>query len=520
MVRKALLTAVIAAATIVYSGCTELSDSLPDSYYETDIVETEESLEETTLTTTLVTTAKTTRLTETEAETAVGFETETVTSITTAEETEPVTTTTVQTTTEETAAETTVQITSETEQMTVLTIPETEMQTETTAAQITEEVTEAVTEAAGQVSSGYYPENNYYALNFDRQKGVWISYLEYDRMMKNCSKSEFTSELQKCFDNIVSIGCNTVYFQVRVYGDAYYSSELFPTGDRLTGGYDPFAIAVKEAHDRGLSIHAWINPMRLMTDSQMSGISEKYLIGEWYNSSKNGSYIVSVDGRYYLNPAYDEVVTLICDGIREILFLYNADGIQIDDYFYPTTNASFDKAAYEASGTALSLADWRRSNISRMVKRMYNAVHSVNSTAVFGISPQGNLSNNYNDLYADIYTWCAEEGYCDYICPQIYFGFDNSTLPYAETVNKWYELVKTRSVKLVIGLAAYKSGTVDSYAGNGKYEWANNTDILSRQSEYTDIYGAGYAYFRYDSLFTPEQSVAASVNAELENIKK
>jgi len=155
-----------------------------------------------------------------------------------------------------------------------------------------------------------------------------------------------------------------------------------------------------------------------------------------------------------------------------------------------------------------------------MVKRMYEAVHSANPRVLFGISPQGNTDNNYNDLYADVFTWVSTEGCCDYICPQIYFGFENGALPYAETVDKWDKLVTSDNVKLVIGLAAYKSGTEDKYAGAGSSEWINSTDILARQRDLTDVYNAGYAYFRYDSLFLPEPSVAASVNAELENLKK
>ena len=335
---------------------------------------------------------------------------------------------------------------------------------------------------------------------------------------KNADEASFTSSLGECFDNIAALGCNTVYFQVRAYGDAYYDSSLFPKGDRLTGDYDPLKIAVKLAHDRGLSIHAWINPMRLMTDSQMSGLGTDCVIGKWYNdSSKKGTYIVESSGRWYLSPAYSDTISLICDGIREILTGYDVDGIQIDDYFYPTTDESFDREAYSASGTALALGDWRRETVTKMVKQLYLTVHGANPTAVFGISPQGNMSSDFDTLYADIYTWCGSSGYCDYICPQIYYGFENSTLPYAETVDSWAKLTGD-NISLVIGLAAYKSGTEDTYAGDGKNEWLNSSDILSRQRDLTEIYSAGYAFFRYDSLFEPAQSVSAHVNKELENL--
>ena len=502
----------------LFCSCTPLSDTLHDGYYETDAVYTEMSHEtemqtsseiitEASSETTSVTTEETTSQPLTEPSvTETASESETVTSEETSE------------TTADTSAQTTV--------FEPGTLPP-ETSAETSASPVVTVVTiptAAVSETSAsetEKTAAYYPESGYYALNFDRQKAVWVSYLEYDRIMKNASEEEFTSSLGICFDNIAALGCNTVYFQVRSCGDAYYRSSLFPKADRLTGDYDPLEIAVKLAHDRGLSIHAWVNPMRLMTDSQMSGISSSYKIGEWYaDSSKRGTYIVNSNGRWYLSPAYSETVSLICDGIREIVTGYDVDGIQIDDYFYPTTDESFDKAAFEASGTSLSLEDWRRDIVTKMVRQIYSAVHGANPQAVFGISPQGSTANDFNSLYADIYTWCKSTDCCDYICPQIYFGFENSSLPYAQTLDEWAKLVDGTNISLVAGLAAYKSGTEDNYAGSGKNEWINSTDILARQRALTDIYGAGYAFFRYDSLFLPSPSVSAYVNAELDNLKK
>lgn len=516
----ALLTAVLLAC-----GCSQVTDELPDSYYETDtdvISEAETRPSDTAPTTTTTTTTTDTSVSsdtsiyisavslpdetsDASAETTSASETTSPETVTTVSETESSAETTAKSETEFVPGTLPTQAVQTAPQITVVTIP-----------------TAAETSAAAQTQTeAYYPQSGYYPLNFSRQKGMWVSYLEFDRIMRGASEAEFTEALNACFDNISALGCNTVYFQARVYGDAYYDSSLFPKGDRLTGDYDPLKIAVKSAHDRGLSIHAWINPMRLMTDSQMKSYPENYKIGQWYNdASKNGTYIVNSSGRWYLNPAYAETVSLICDGIREILTAYDVDGIQIDDYFYPTTDASFDSAAYSAGGTSLGLADWRRENVTKMVKQMYETVHSANPKAVFGISPQGNTDNNYNDLYADIYTWCSTSGCCDYICPQVYFGFENNAQPYAETVDKWSKLITAPDIQLVIGLAAYKSGTADKYAGSGSNEWVASSDVLARQRDLTEIYGAGYAFFRYDSLFVPAPSAAAAVNAELDNLRK
>lgn len=396
---------------------------------------------------------------------------------------------------------------------------------ETTVAELTIQ-----SESPAETAARSYNASGYSALNYSEQKGIWISYLEYSSAMQNKSASDFRKTMGEYFDNVKALSFNTVYVQVRAFGDAYYRSELFPTGDRYNGtigaklAYDPLQIMLEEAHDRKLSVHAWINPMRLMTDSQLKSLSDSYTIKKWYNDDeKCGKYIVKSGDRWYLNPAYSEVEGLISDGIAEIVSGYDVDGIQIDDYFYPTTASSFDKAAYSESGTQKSLTAWRTDNINDMVKRMNKTVHSVNPTVLFGISPQGSVDNNYNELYADVKTWCKSSAYCDYILPQVYFGFDNAALPYADTIALWSSMTASGNVKLVIGLAGYKVGAVDNYAGSGgKNEWIENSDMLAKQiasAQKLENYG-GVAIFRYGSIFEPDSSVAKQVNAELANIKK
>lgn len=515
----------VTAASVSEDTTTVLSEETTEEI-------TEASSEETTEEFTEETTEQSTAAAETVSEQTTNEETsataETTTEQTTAEQTATEqTTTTEQTTAEETTttAETTTEQTTTTEEITTAT----ETTAETTVTTIAAETTVQSESMAAAEVPAYFQANRYNALNFAEQKGFWISYLEFDHMLKNKSKEEFTAEICRCFDNVKALGFNTVYTHVRAFGDAYYDSSLFPATNRfngtygVSGGFDPLKIMVQAAHDRGLSIHAWINPMRLMSESDMGSISEKYKIGEWYASdSLRGQYIVKVNGTWYLNPGYKATVQLIADGVSEIVSNYNVDGVQIDDYFYPTTEAYFDSAAYAASGTGKSLSEWRTGIINNMVRQLYSAVKSSNSTAVFGISPQGSIENNYNDLYADVKTWCSSSGYVDYILPQIYYGFNNSTLPYKDTCLAWSKMVTSPSVKLVIGLAPYKIGIADNWAGDGKYEWANSTDTLARQMSYAQTlsnYG-GVAMYRYDSLFAPSNDVAKAVNAELANIPR
>ena len=41
------------------------------------------------------------------------------------------------------------------------------------------------------------------------------------------------------------------------------------------------------------------------------------------------------------------------------------------------------------------------------------------------------------DRYIDVEEWLSNPGYVDYICPQVYYGFENDTCPFAATVAEW-----------------------------------------------------------------------------------
>lgn len=108
-------------------------------------------------------------------------------------------------------------------------------------------------------------------------RAIWISYLDFNSLLKGRTQAQFTANIQGAFDNIKEMGLNTVFVQVRPYGDALYDSDYFPWSHTITGtegvnpGYDPLAIMVKEAHARGLSIEAWINPYRVRHSGSHSG---------------------------------------------------------------------------------------------------------------------------------------------------------------------------------------------------------------------------------------------------------
>lgn len=364
--------------------------------------------------------------------------------------------------------------------------------------------------------------NSYSALNYAEVKGVWISYIELADMLTGKTESQFRSAISSAYDNCAALGINTVYVHVRSHGDAYYSSSLYPWSKYVTGtlgaapAFDPLKIMISEAHSRGLSFQAWINPLRACAAGDISGESG-YAVGKWNSGAETaGKYVVKVGSYYYLNPAYDDVVEFIAAGAAEIAANYDVDGIHIDDYFYPTTDASFDSVAYSAGGYT-TLSSFRLANCDKLVSSIYRAVKNANPAALFGVSCQGSIENNYSQMYADVKKWCSQSGFTDYIMPQIYYGFNNSAQPYSRCAAEWDALAQSGGIPLIIGLSVSKIGLEDTWAGAGKTEWITDKNILSRQ--YAEAlaqrsYG-GICLYSYRSIFTPDSTVKAQVDSEI-----
>ena len=352
-------------------------------------------------------------------------------------------------------------------------------------------------------------------------RGVWVSYLDWNGWAKD--EAGYKKAMDQTLDLCVQKGLNTVFLQVRPDGDAMYPSQYFPWSKFASGtqgknpGYDPLAYAVQAAHQRGLQIHAWINPYRITGYlNRYSDLCASNPAIAWAKDgdSSNDRWVLCQNGEYYYNPAIPQVRQLIIDGVKEIVTNYEVDGIHFDDYFYPNLDDSktetwFDYPEYQASGTSLSVAAWRRNNVNELVKGVYSAVKSIRPQASFGISPEGYLQNLRKDTrqFTDVDTWMTQSGYVDYLMPQIYWGFEakqnGQAAGYAFTncLNEWVTLKKKGNVKLYVGLALYKTGT-DAADGNEVPEWQRYHDIMKREVQAGRATGqvSGYCFYDLSSL--------------------
>jgi len=311
--------------------------------------------------------------------------------------------------------------------------------------------------------------------------GVWVSYMELS-MENESSKTQkafenkFNEIAQKCRES----GFNTLIVQVRPFCDALYKSSYFPWSHILAGTqgvnpqYDALQIMCDICKENNLKIHAWINPYRVSSNETPKKLSDNnpYI--------KNPEIAIKTDNGIFLDPSNETAQQLICDGVKEIAEKYDVDGIQFDDYFYPTKDESFDKKQYQAyiekygKENSMNLDNWRMQNVNTLICKVYRTIKSMDSSVEFGISPQGNIGNN-DGLYADVKSWCTCKGFADYISPQIYFSLENPALNFEDCLNSWTSLDFDENVKLYVGLGGYK-------AGNGEYDeetWLLSDSILA-----------------------------------------
>ena len=336
---------------------------------------------------------------------------------------------------------------------------------------------------------------------------AWIYYNEIENFVKNSnSESEFTENIENAVDRLTQYAVNTIVFHVRAFDDAFYKSDIFPVSKYCADSngnlkFDVLKCFVEVCREKGVKLWCWINPYRINKADDISVIKKGYFQYDALNSKNEQMLIRSANGVYY-NPADGQVKHHIIDGIREILENYDVDGIHFDDYFYPRTDKNFDSSYYDkykSDGGILSLSDFRRENVNSLIYSVCALTRKYGK--VFSISPISNIEQNVNSYYANVKLWATSQSYVDYIIPQIYFGFENSVQPFAETLKKWIELTGD-SGKLLIGLAVYKSGTTDSYAKTGKDEWKSR-DVISKEIDFVceNYKNVGFVYYSASFIY-------------------
>lgn len=280
------------------------------------------------------------------------------------------------------------------------------------------------------------------------------------------------AELRAILDRAAELKLNAILLQVRPASDALYTSAKEPWSQFLTGkqgvapGYDPLAFAIAEAHERGIELHAWINPFRAATSANTS-------LAANHIAKAHPEWVRRYGAQLWVDPGDPAARAYVLEVITDIVRRYDVDGIHIDDYFYPYPlkggGPSFpDEATWNRYGVAsgLSRSDWRRENINDFVRSMYRTVKATKSSVRVGISPFGIWRpgvpativaqlDAYGQLFADSRKWLAE-GWCDYLAPQLYWSIEPAKQSFPVLLEWWR--AQSRGTDVWPGIATDRIG--------------------------------------------------------------
>lgn len=362
-------------------------------------------------------------------------------------------------------------------------------------------------------------------------RGVWVATVaNIDWPSKRgLTVDQQKQELIAIFEQHKRNGLNAVILQIRPTADAFYAKSREPWSHWLMGtqgiapanGFDPLTFAIKEAHSRGMELHAWFNPYRATMSAKMM-VNAEHLI------NKRPELFYTYGGQKLFDPGIPENREYITQVILDVVKGYDIDGVHFDDYFYPyriagqviRDNETFAK--YPNGFTKID--DWRRNNVDLLVKMVNDSVHHYKKHIKFGISPFGiwrnfredttgsktNGLSNYGELYADSKKW-IKEGWVDYINPQIYFSFSRAAAPFQVLLDWWSN--HTYGRHLYIGQAAYllHNGNTKREAAWGKSNEIPNQIRAIRENNRVQ----GSVFFSSKSLSTVARSLADSLRNDL-----
>mgnify|MGYP003819377155 CR=1 FL=1 len=361
-------------------------------------------------------------------------------------------------------------------------------------------------------------------------RGIWIATINNLDWPSapGLSVEQQKKELKDLIDRIAKYNLNAVFFQVRAASDAFYASSLEPWSYFLTGKqgksnqpfFDPLAYAIELCHARGIELHAWFNPFRVRNLGHYEFARSSF-------AAKFPQYQHDYDNKRFFDPGFPQVRSHVISAILEVVRNYDIDAVLLDDYFYPypikgksfpdsKTFAKYGKEYYPKH-----LKDWRRNNINSFIAQLHDSIKSVKPSLRLGISPFGvwrtkaddpngsplvKGTTSYDDLYADVYKWLAND-WIDYVIPQLYWEQGNRYGDFNSLAKWWndHSFGKT----LYLGQALYRS------TGSGA-SWSNPKEIndqISLLRKYKNI--KGFAFFSASHLFRLPETANRELIAQL-----
>jgi uncharacterized lipoprotein YddW (UPF0748 family) len=319
---------------------------------------------------------------------------------------------------------------------------------------------------------------------------VWLATVAGLDWPQTTDRDEQEASLRHIIDSLRVGGFNTLFFQVRARGDAYYRSSFEPWAENLTGtlgkdpGWDPLSFIIQYAHKSGIEVHAWFNVFKIRSGNHLTASIPPH------PARAHPEWTVTVAGETWLDPGIPAVRLYLVKVATDLARRYDIDGINFDYARYPGRDFP-DENTYRRYGGSQPKDDWRRTNVSRFIAESYNAITALKPWVKVGASPLGYLglpddptTGAVANFYQDARAW-LKSGKVDYVAPQLYWeiGEPRKELDFATLLAAWIRGASGRHV--YAGIAAYKPGVAQhlgSYvdtsrswgcSGESYFRWEN-----------------------------------------------
>ncbi|GEM47823.1 family 10 glycosylhydrolase [Deinococcus cellulosilyticus] len=257
------------------------------------------------------------------------------------------------------------------------------------------------------------------------------------------------TEIRKLVQDARTMGLNTLFPQVVRRADCYCLKSTFPVTEdpAMPRGFDPLDVLIREAHKAGMQVHAWVI-IHGMTNSEVTppqnplhpinahGLDE--FADTWLTFNNAGEAYTGRD--YYFDLAHPGVVKFFADGLRSLAQNYELDGIMLDRIRYPDpvkisapiwgyNPYSLSRYFRETGATSVPIpqdrkwSDWRREQVSLLVKHLFLEVKSVKprawfsaATITYGAAPKTTeefkTTRTYGEVLQNWPQW-LREGYLE-----------------------------------------------------------------------------------------------------------
>jgi len=289
------------------------------------------------------------------------------------------------------------------------------------------------------------------------------------------TQMESPDRVEAMVKQVADAGFNTIMVQVRGRADAFYDSRWEPRGEQLADApvdFDPLALVIREAHARGLAVHAWVNT-HLVWGGPTPPMSADHMVNarpDWLAVPKElgrdlygmdpfdpryvaalrryaDEHTESVEG-IFSSPSNPGVQERVYDVWMDLVERYDLDGIHFDYVRYPSRNFDYSRGALDRFRTwvaprlpsdsldALDAAfksdpyafvdalpdawdEFRRAQITQLVERGYYGVKARRPDVLVSAAVFPDADDAYRNRFQDWRAW-LRRGFLDVVVPMAY----------------------------------------------------------------------------------------------------